>query len=87
MKQFDTLVTKVPHRDVREATRILSEYGSQGYRVAYATMVGNMELLVMLEKEVETLAQTVAKAEAKKAKAKPKKKEEAEEEAEEVSEE
>ena len=27
MKQYEMIVTKVPHRDVREATKILSDYG------------------------------------------------------------
>jgi predicted mannosyl-3-phosphoglycerate phosphatase (HAD superfamily) len=78
MKQFEVHVTKVPHRDVREASRIISDFGKQGYEVVFCTMVGNMELLVMLQREIETLGKVVAKAKSKTAKPKPRTEEEKE---------
>jgi hypothetical protein len=79
MKQFEVKVQKVPHRDVREASRILSDFGKEGFEVVFCTMVGNMELLVMLQREIETLGKVVEKAKSKTAKPKPRTKKEKEE--------
>lgn len=73
MKKFEVFVTKVPLRDNRTATEMLNLQTAKGFGVIFATASGS-DLVVLMQRESETMAKVAEKKKEARKKAEPKKK-------------